>query len=636
VAARATMDFFAAQAAARRRTAVLVAWFALAFLGTVASIWAGIGAVFAIAFPSVAHLAFSPILAAWVSGVVAFVTIVGASVHRARLAAGGGHAVARMLGGAPIDRRTADAGERRLVNVVEEMAIAAGLPVPALYVLPSEPGINAFAAGFSPDRSVVAVTRGALDELTRDELQGVVAHELSHVLNGDARLNLQLLALIGGITVLAAVGRGLARAVGETGRFRVRGRRGGSGAVLAAGLVIWLAGSVGALFGRLIRAAVSRQREFLADAAAVQFTRNPGGLAGALEKIARSGSAVGSAFAPEAAHLFFANGLATRWLATHPPIEDRIRRLVPHGPAGVARPAAPAAAAAVAPPPAGALPLTPSGLVASVGRPGPGHLADAARAVAALPGEVVAAARDPGQAAALVRALLADRDPAVRAAQLGHLADPALRAAVDRLAAALAPVSRADRTATLDLALAALDALPGDAAAGLVGDLRALAGGGRTTLHEWTIVRVVSRRVVGRAGAVRARAGAPRVLEDVQVDALDLLSALAWVGARDQAGAQAALDAALPVLRVRGWRVLPRDRIAGQRVEAALARLEAATPALQARILEACAACVLADGRVLPGEGELVRAVAASFGIPVPPLVAEFAPHVLARAPASR
>jgi Zn-dependent protease with chaperone function len=520
-----------------------------------------------------------------------------------------------MLGGAPVDRRTADPGERRLVNVVEEMAIAAGLPVPALYVLPAEAGINAFAAGFSPDRAVVAVTRGALDELTRDELQGVVAHELSHVLNGDARLNLQLLALVGGLTVLAAVGRSLARLFGDGGR-RWRGRRGGSGAVALAGVVVWAAGSVGAFFGRVIRAAVSRQREFLADAAAAQFTRNPEGLAGALAKIARTGSVVGSAFAPEAAHLFFANGLSTRWLATHPPVEDRIRRLVPRS----ARPGTSAPDAAGVHAAAAVAPLTPSALVASVGHPGPDHLADAARAVAALPGEVVDAARHPARAAALVRALLADRDPEVRAVQLRQLADPALRAEVARLSTALLPVARADRTAALDLAVGTLDALPAEAAAALVADLRALAGGsGRTTLHAWALLRVVERRLARRSAG--ARAGRVRALDDVQVDVLDLLSALAWVGARDEGGAQAALEAALPAVGVRGWRVLPRDRIAGPRLEAALARLETATPALQARILEACAACVVVDGRVLPGEGELVRAVAASFGVPVPPLV---------------
>jgi Zn-dependent protease with chaperone function len=473
------MDFFAAQAAARRRTAALLVWFALAFAGTALTIWAGLGGALALGFPSAAHLAFSPVLGAWVTGFVAVVTFAGSAWHRARLAAEGGHAVARMLGGVAVDRRSDDAGERRLVNVVEEMAIAAGLPVPALYVLPAETGVNAFAAGFSPDRAVIAVTRGALDTLTRDELQGVIAHELSHVVNGDARLNLQLVAIIGGITVLAAVGRLLARATGESGPRRL-GRRRGGGALLAAGLVIWLAGSVGALFARIIRAAVSRQREFLADAAAVQFTRNPDGLAGALAKIGGAGSLIASAFAPEASHLFFANALASRWFATHPPLEERIRRLAP---GGVLRRRA-AAERTVQPAGAAAGPLGASGLVASAGSPGAAHLARAAGILAALPAEVVAAAREPGAAGALVRALLADPDPGRRAAQLRTLADGPLRADVERLVPALARVERADRIAVLDLSLAALDGLPPAAAASLLADLSALSaptGGPRSS-----------------------------------------------------------------------------------------------------------------------------------------------------------
>jgi Zn-dependent protease with chaperone function/uncharacterized tellurite resistance protein B-like protein len=621
VPGRATIDFFAAQGAARRRTAILVVWFALALLGTFAVIWAGIAGFTSLYLSDAARpFALGPQLPVGVAAFVVLAAGAGAAAHHARLVRGGPESVARLLGGVAVDRRSENPGERRLVNVVEEMAIASGLPVPALYVLPDEAAINAFAAGFTPERSVVAVTRGALDELTRDELQGVVAHELSHVLNGDARLNLRLLALIGGITVLASVGRVLARTAG-TSRSRLRSRRsGGGGAIAAAGLVIWVAGAVGALFGKVIRAAVSRQREYLADAAAVQFTRNPEGLAGALAKIARAGSALESAFAPEAAHLFFANGLASRWLATHPPIEERIRRLVPQGLARPVRPAgAPTPAAA---PPAAALPLTAPALVASAGRPGPAHLAEAARSLEALPAEVRAAAREPVSAAALVRALLADAEPAARALQLRAVADGAVRAEVERLAAALRPVGRGERTAVLDLALPALDALPREAAAPLARELEELArADGRTTLFEWAVVRVVSRRLARALGVRRPAAVTARTLDEVQVDVLDLLSALAWAGAGEPGAAQAGLDAALGVLGRSGWRVLARDRIRGDRLEAALARLDGASPPLKARLIEACAAAALSDGRVRPAEGELVRAVAASLGVPVPPLV---------------
>jgi Zn-dependent protease with chaperone function len=627
---RATLDFFAAQEAARRRTAVLVAWFALAWLGTIALVYLGLGVLLASGLLGVGRgLAFGPALLAVTAAGVTLVTLAGAAWHGTRLAKGGGHAVAAMVGGVAVDRATRDPAERRLVNVVEEMAIASGLPVPALYVLPGEAAINAFAAGFTPERAVVAVTKGALDALGRDELQGVVAHELSHVLNGDARLNLRLVALVGGITVLALVGRSLARGLGRRG---VRARGDGRVRVLLAlvGACLWVAGSIGAFFGRVIRAAVSRQREHLADAAAVQFTRNPEGLAGALAKIALQGSALGSAQAPEVAHLFFANGLRSRWLATHPPIEERIRRIAPAGPAR-----SPRAARAAAPPPPAASARVPwagaaagqglaaaAALASSAGHPGPQHVAWAAELLARLPPELAASWRAAQGARAICLALLADPDPAARVEQLGAIVDPAARAEASRLAAVLSGSSRHDRMALLDLALPALDALPAADAATLVQELAALAAAdGRTTVFEWAVQRIVERRVAPSGRGARGAAVRAHSLDEVQVEALELLSVLAWLGASDEAGAQAALDAGTGALGIAGrWRPLPRDRVRAARLEAALARLDEAAPGLKERLLGACAACVLADGRVVAAEAEVVRAVAASLGVPLPPL----------------
>ncbi|HEX9243987.1 MAG TPA: M48 family metallopeptidase [Anaeromyxobacter sp.] len=653
--ARATMDFFAAQEAAKRRTGLLVVYFVLAVLGTAAVIWAGLSMVlFAQAptaslydAPAAAFQPFGPALALAVTALVAVVTGGGAGYHAIRLS-DGGPAVARMLGGVPVDRATQELGEKRLVNVAEEMAIASGLPPPALYVLPDEDGINAFAAGLTPDRAVIAVTRGALEKLDRDELQGVVAHEYSHVLNGDARLNVRLLAIIGGITVLAAIGRVLLQARdSSSSRWRSReDRRGGAGAIVAVGIVLWVAGSIGAFFGRLIRAAVSRQREYLADAAAVQFTRNPDGLAGALGKIAQAGSRVTNALAPEAAHLFFANGLGSDWLATHPPIKDRIERIAPQGGylramrraqeaaerewapgADVAGGAAPVAPSAEVAPARARFATTPAALVASVGHPGPRHVTHAAAVLAALPPELTAAARDPAGAAALVRAVLSDSDPGVRAVAAGLLPDPAVRTAVAPLAAALAVAPRSARMAALGLALPALDALSAPDAAALVRDLAALAGAdGRSTVFEWAVQRIVRRRLAPKLGGP-ARPARLRTLDEVQVDLLDLLSALAWAGTTDPAAAQAALDAALPVLGVAaGWRVLGREKIAAARLDAALDRLDGAVPSLKARVVAACAATVMSDGRVLPSEADLLRAVALSLGVPVPPILGDEPP----------
>ena len=230
-----------------------------------------------------------------------------------------------MLGGRLVNPAQPDPDERKLLNVVEEMAIASGIPVPQVYVLPEEKGINAFAAGHSTSDAVVAVTQGALRLLTRDELQGVIGHEFSHILNGDMRLNLRLMGLIFGILCLAVIGRVL---------LHVRGGGKDKNPLPLLGLVLVLMGWVGVFFGRLIQAAVSRQREFLADASAVQFTRNPAGLAGALKKIGglSYGSKLKNAHAGEASHMFFGNGMGGSFLGlmeTHPPLAERILALEP-------------------------------------------------------------------------------------------------------------------------------------------------------------------------------------------------------------------------------------------------------------------------------------------------------------------
>jgi Zn-dependent protease with chaperone function len=246
-----------------------------------------------------------------------------ASLYKSMELRGGGGVVARSLGGVPVSSDTADLKRRRLLNVVEEMAIASGVPMPEVYVLEQEPGINAFAAGHTPANAAVTVTQGALDRLSRDELQGVIGHEFSHVLNGDMRLNVQLMGWIFGLFVIGLIGRMILE-------VSPRNRR-NSGGLVALGFAVMVLGYIGLMAGRILQAAVARQRERLADASGVQFTRNPQGLKGALVKIAAlpEGSALVAADAEQAAHMFFADGLS-RVFATHPPILERIRELDPH------------------------------------------------------------------------------------------------------------------------------------------------------------------------------------------------------------------------------------------------------------------------------------------------------------------
>ena len=293
----------------------------------------------------------------WGAAVTLATIFVVSLVHVSRLG-GGGAAVAAMAGARRVAANTSDPLERRLVNIVEEMAIASGVRVPQVYVMEQESGINAFAAGWDVSGAVVAVTRGALQKLNRDELQGVVGHEFSHILNGDMRLNIRMLGVLAGIVFIGSVGEFGMRRAGEADDARA------VAAVFAVGLALFIIGYIGLFFGRLIKAAVSRQREYLADASAVQFTRNPDGIAGALDQIGGSarGALISARCAEDFSHMFFGESLRQRFgglLATHPSIEARIKRINP-------RFQAPAYRAKRPEPSAGALPATAAGFAGEV------------------------------------------------------------------------------------------------------------------------------------------------------------------------------------------------------------------------------------------------------------------------------
>jgi len=324
------VDFFARQDASHRATRYLVLLFGLAFLAV--GLATGIVVMIALGVSGNAPgAAFSEpeVLIVTVAVVVGLMVI--ASLSRvAMLSQGGGH-VARMLGGTRIQGDDQDTAHRRLLNVVEEMAIASGLPVPEVYVLEQEAGINAFAAGLTPGDAAVAVTRGSLERLSRAELQGVIAHEFSHVLNGDMRLNLRLMGFSFGILVLALLGRTMLRASGRGMRMRVSRRGKGAGGILMIALALVVIGGIGVVLSRLIKAAVSRQREVLADASAVQFTREPMALAGALKKIGGFSPYIEHAETEEVSHMLFgrAGKSFTGLFATHPPLPERIKALDP-------------------------------------------------------------------------------------------------------------------------------------------------------------------------------------------------------------------------------------------------------------------------------------------------------------------
>lgn len=310
------MNFFEHQALARNNTFRLLGVFVLAVV-CVVGFWAGI-------IWLIGHYYFKNVLPHLVvpSAIVLLATIVVATLYRISVLAQGGHIVAQELGGQELNSPS-DFYTKRLQNIVEEMALASGVPIPRVFVLPHDIGVNAFAAGYSPNSAVIAVTQGAMTRLNRNELQGLVAHEFSHILNGDMRLNIMLVGTVFGLLFLSLMGGKMLEIFAHT--------RNSNNALIVFPLLLIALGSVGALAGRLIKASVSRQREYLADASAVQFTRDPQGIAGALKKAAGLPSA--QAPSSEYAHLFFHAGPLERWwdtaLASHPPLLDRVQRLDP-------------------------------------------------------------------------------------------------------------------------------------------------------------------------------------------------------------------------------------------------------------------------------------------------------------------
>ena len=432
------MDFFERQDRARRNTKLLVVYFVIGVAMLIVAVYAALVGIFAGVTSSRHHgyseqaqvVWWNPRLFLVAAGGTLAVIGLGSGFKTLELAQGGS-TVANMLGGRLVNPATTDPDERKLRNVVEEMAIAAGIPVPQVYVLPEERGINAFAAGHSTSDAVVAVTAGAMKLLTRDELQGVIGHEFSHILNGDMRLNLRLMGIIFGILCLAVIGRVLLYTRGRSSKDK--------NPLPLLGLVLIIIGWVGVFFGRLIQAAVSRQREFLADASSVQFTRNPAGLAGALKKIGglSYGSKLEAAHANEASHMFFGNGMGESFfhmMDTHPPLAERIRAIDPSfdggfPPVSIAEPEV--IARRVAPPPlrppipfpfpgtpraqgglAGLAPpvIAAQAVMADAGTPTLAHLRYAEGLRVAIPESLRAAAGEGLGASAVVYALLLSDD----------------------------------------------------------------------------------------------------------------------------------------------------------------------------------------------------------------------------------
>ncbi|NLX14029.1 MAG: M48 family metallopeptidase [Phycisphaerales bacterium] len=633
------MNFFESQEIARKKTGRLIVLFTLAVLAIMFMVYMVV-AFLLVGFieqdmgqPSV-DLFHPTLLLAVGLGTLAVVGL-GSLYKIVELRAGGGKAVAEALGGRLVPPNTTDHTERRLFNVVEEMAIASGTPVPPVYIL-EEAGINAFAAGYSPADAVVAVTRGCAEQLSRDELQGVIAHEFSHVFNGDMRLNIRLMGFLHGILIIGMIGYILLRSIGgSTHRTRRSSRGKGDGGVfilLALGIALIIIGYTGTFFGKLIKAAVSRQREYLADASAVQFTRNPSGIAGALKRIGgfSLGSRLENPNAAQASHMFFSQGFST-WFggvfATHPPLTERIRRIEPDWDGGFAkgRPAASSARETTA---RGMAPAAFVGqakpVVAQIAEPTEEHIQYAGQVLHDLPEPLVSAAHDPFGARAVIYALLIQREGDVRKNQiewLAQYADPDVFQITLKLLPSAERLKTRERLPLIDLTLPALKQLSPSQYQTFKRNFVALVEADRKIeLFEWMLQRLVLHSLEAHftRGAAPPRSmyyGLPRLRGHLEV----FLSTLAYAGQKEMDKVRVAFEAGAQTLQLKDMTLCPLDRCGLKTLDAALDELARLSPPLKEKVLKAGAACIGADISIT--EAELFRAAADALGCPVPPLI---------------
>ena len=574
--------------------------------------------------------------------------------------ADGGRRVAEMVGAQSINPDTREPLERRLRNIVEEMAIASGVPVPELYVMDRETAINAFVAGYSPAEAVMVVTHGALTQLTRDELQGVVGHEFSHILNGDMRLNVRLIALLAGILMIGQIGLFLTRAGFYSAGVRTRKDSRGQVALGVIGVALVIIGYAGVFFGRLIQAAVSRQREHLADASSVQFTRNPDGLGGALFKIGLEGSHLETTrHASDMNHMCFGESTRMKFmglLASHPPIEERINALQPglltrlrsrlrdtrsseelrNTQADNAAPdqASTTYFAGTRSRNSGS-PLARGNryqmaedapMSERVGQVYPGSKQYAKDLLQRLPATCRELLYTRAGAIQLSYGLLvADLEPATQQAHLALLpAHPGVgyqSALLEKLLSTITTLGAGARFPLVELAMPALRKLDPDEQQQFIRNIKTLAAADkRISLFELTLTSFFSRHLSpqsGRSVAVKYRSFKP-VLQALQA----LFSLLARAGSDTPQQAQALYSQAMAGFGVHSDTLPPiLPRVSLRELNQALRQLNALSPLLKPAIIDASAECVSEDGHIDVSEYELMRLVADQLDCPMPPLL---------------
>ncbi len=653
------MDFFKAQDDARRNTKKLVFFYILAVAGLIISIY--LAAFFLLAGGGSYLGAETGALSFWMPGlfwgilIFTLIVIGSGTGYRVMQLRSGGSAVAEMMGGRRLDPSTGDANERRLMNVIEEMSIASGVPVPAVYVMDNESGINAFAAGYGPRDAAIGVTRGCIEHLNRDELQGVMAHEFSHIFNGDMRLNIRLIGILNGILVIHLLGMILMRSqmyarIGSGGGGRNRGQA--ALAMMAFGLALTAIGYLGVIFGRMIQSAVSRQREFLADAAAVQFTRNPEGIASALAKIQllHEGSTIKDPHAAEMSHLFFSTGQKT-WLnglfATHPPVKKRLEALnathvIEQVKRRMERTEAQKAAEAKQEAEreekkkrssmpgfdSGADVFSPEGLVAAAGTLTALQLNGAQRLMQGLSDRIVQDVHELVGAQNLMYALLMSTDREIRLKQVDDLRPSITNEHADNAHQLFRHVQELPshyHISLVDIALPALRTMSKKQYDVFRANIDMLIkADGRQVIFEFAVRQILFHSLDAHFDKKQEEKIRYKNAEELIPGFSVMLSALSQVSGGT---AQLSFDAATAELKKQTGKDIPvkmlqASDITISKLEESLDSLSQSTGEIHRQFLEAAAAAIAADGKLNQREVSLIRAIAAAIDIPLPLMVA--------------
>lgn len=637
------MNFFQHQDLARRSTLRLIIFFLLAVVSlavlTNVLVMVAFGFINTDALSSNIELQQFDWATFWKILVVICSIIAISSVYKIISLAGGGARVAEMMGAELIVDGSDDINKQKILNVVEEMALASGTPVPPVYLM-QEDAINAFAAGYQPGDAVIGVTRGCIEKLSREQLQGVVAHEFSHILNGDMRINIRLIGILHGILIIGMIGYFMLR----TGAHSSGGSKRDGGGIVLLGAGLMAIGYAGTFFGNLIKSAVSRQREYLADASAVQFTRDPNSIAGALKKIGGSvnGTVLKNPHASEISHTLFCQGITTHFnnlFATHPPLQSRIKRVDPNWDGAYdfdevieqatqdrsqqeeARNKKQTLASVIL----ASAALEQSAQGDHIGNPSEQHFEQAREVLSHLPKILLNAAHEPHGACALIHFLVLDKNIEIKDKQLHYLmihANPGVYKEIKKMSSQVSELVPEYKLPLVDLALSALRQLSQQQYTLFKNNLVAMVEmDSRMSLFEWALQKIVFHHLDGVFEKRPLQKFRHTTLANSQHACSILLSALAWSGKQDSIDEQTAFNAASTHLDKINIKLLDKKSLSLQKLNQAVDELARLKPLQKPKLLQACAACILADNTITQLEAELFRAFANTLDCPMPPLM---------------